>query len=90
LGLRVHTTEELGLVVRELVHRAERNVERARAGAVDSGDIDGYAVVGQLPARTTVGTVEHVDDARSANVGEPRDRAKSHEAYVNDRCAVSA
>jgi hypothetical protein len=80
LSLGVDTTQELGLVVRELVHSLERNIERARAGVVDGGDVDGYAVVGQLPARTTVGTVEHVDGAGSANVGEPGERAKGREA----------
>jgi hypothetical protein len=55
---------------------------------VDGGDVDRYAVVGQLPARATVGAVEDVDDARSANVGKPGKRAKGREACVDNQCVV--
>ena len=53
---RLHNAEVLGLVVRQLVHRREGNVE-PRPRVVDSEDVDRVVLVLQLPACAAVGRV---------------------------------
>lgn len=44
-----NATQELGLVVRKLVHCSKGDVECARVGMVHCEDVDALAVVGDLP-----------------------------------------
>ena len=77
--LGVHATKERSLVVRERVHRRERDVE-PRVGVVDREHVDALPVVRQLPARAALGRVPSRDRGRAADVGEVWQRAKGAEA----------
>ena len=82
--LCVDAAEVDSLVVRELVHRALRNIERADAGVVDREHVDALAVVRQLPARPARRRVPAADHARTANVREPGKRAEGRVACVGE------
>ena len=53
---RLHDAEVLGLIVRQLVHRREGNVEPGLC-VVDGEDVDCVVLVLQLPACAAVGRV---------------------------------
>ena len=72
-------TQELSLVVRELVHRSEGDVESVVAGMIHSKNIDALAVVGELPASTTG---SRVPSAYSECAADPRETGERTEGGV--------
>ncbi len=69
--------------MREPVQRAEGNVERARRSVVDSQDVDGSAVVRQLPARSAGSAVPAADGSCTSNVRKVWEGTKGREACTD-------
>ena len=67
-----HASQELGLVVRELVHRRKRDVESAHSGMVYRENVDTLAgiSVGELPAGSTARRVPASNGEGTTDVGE--------------------
>ena len=69
-------TQELSLVVCELVHRSKGDVEGVGARMVHSKNIDALAVVGELPASTTGSRVPSAHSECAADPWEAWERAE--------------
>ena len=69
------------MVVRKLVQRGQGNVKGASSRVVDSQNIDGSAIVSQLPATSTVGAVPSSYSSCTSNVGECGERTEGGESY---------
>ena len=79
LGGRVDTAQELPLIIREQVHRPQRDIEPARRD-VDSEHADCRAIERQRPARSAVLGVKALHCERPSDVGEAGQRGEVREA----------
>ena len=79
LSLGIDASNELRLVVGQLVHCLERDV-KARPSVVDREHVDRRPVVGELPAGATLVRVEARDHGSATDVGEVGERAEGGKA----------
>ena len=80
LSSDIDTSQKHRLVVGELVHRVQADVE-AGVGVIDREDVDRVAVVSELPAGAALGRVPTRDRRSGADVREVGQRAEGREAF---------
>jgi hypothetical protein len=83
-GSGIDTAQGDGLAVGQGVHGVQGNVE-ARGGVVDGQDVDGLAVVGELPAGAALWGVPAGDGGGGTNVGEAGDLGLRLPAVAGDQ-----
>lgn len=87
-GGSIDAAEGDSLAVGEGVHGVEGNVE-ARGGVVDGEDVNGLAVVGELPAGAALVRVPAGDGGGGTDVGEAGDLALGLPAVLGDQAVGS-